>query len=84
MPELDPDVADEAPCPDSITPYDEAHFITYLRLLAAKVDGSQKNAPVPLAERRKGRNWPGQAARKQRYSLIGASAFESAACSESP
>jgi len=35
MTELDPDVADDVPWSDSITPYDEQHFITYLRLLDA-------------------------------------------------
>ena len=35
MTELDPDVADDMPWSDSITPYDEQHFVTYLRLLDA-------------------------------------------------
>ncbi len=40
-PELDPGVDDEAPTGfDMITPYDEAHFITYLRLLDAEADGA--------------------------------------------
>ena len=40
-PELDPDVDDEAPTGfDMITPYDETHFITYLRLLDAEKDGA--------------------------------------------
>jgi hypothetical protein len=39
--EFDPDVDDEAPNGfDLITPYDEAHFVTYLRLLDAEVDGA--------------------------------------------
>ncbi len=38
-PELDPDVEDEAPTSDGITPYDEQHFVTYLRLLDAETDG---------------------------------------------
>lgn len=37
---LDPDVADEAPAADAITPYDEAHFITYARLLDAEAEGA--------------------------------------------
>jgi len=40
-PELDPDVDDEAPTSETITPYDERRFVTYLRLLdadAAKAD----------------------------------------------
>jgi hypothetical protein len=40
MPELNPDVADEPPWTDAITPYDEAHFITYLRLLDADAEGA--------------------------------------------
>jgi hypothetical protein len=36
MTELDPDVADDVPWSDSITPYDEQHFVTYLRLLDAE------------------------------------------------
>ena len=40
-PELDPDVDDEAPTGfDLITPYDEVHFVTYLRLLDADADGA--------------------------------------------
>ncbi|WP_265519253.1 DNA -binding domain-containing protein [Nitratireductor luteus] len=39
-PELDPDVDDEAPSGPDITPYDEAHFLTYLRLLDADAEGA--------------------------------------------
>ena len=39
-PELDPDVDDEAPDGPDVTVYDEAHFVTYLRLLDAKTDGA--------------------------------------------
>jgi hypothetical protein len=39
-PELDPDVDDEAPDRPDITVYDEAHFVTYLRLLDAERDGA--------------------------------------------
>jgi hypothetical protein len=38
--ELDPEVDDEAPSGPDITPYDEAHFVTYLRLLDAEADGA--------------------------------------------
>ena len=38
--ELDPDVDDEAPTGDTITVYDERHFVTYLRLLDAKAEGA--------------------------------------------
>ena len=39
-PELDPDVDDQAPDGPDITIYDEAHFVTYLRLLDAERDGA--------------------------------------------
>lgn len=39
-PELDPDVDDEAPTLEIITPYDEQHHITYLRLLDAEAEGA--------------------------------------------
>lgn len=38
--ELDPHVDDEAPTGDTITVYDEGHFVTYLRLLDAKAEGA--------------------------------------------
>jgi hypothetical protein len=37
--ELDPDVDDEAPAGNDITPY-EQHYVTYLRLLDAKAEGA--------------------------------------------
>ncbi len=40
MIELDPDVANEPPLSDAITPYDEQHFVTYLRLLDADAEGA--------------------------------------------
>lgn len=40
LPELDPDVADEAPSGATITPYDEQHYVTYMRLLDASRDGA--------------------------------------------
>ncbi|MEW6597636.1 MAG: DUF2285 domain-containing protein [Pseudomonadota bacterium] len=39
-PPLDPDCADEAPSGRTLTPYDEAHLITYLRLLDAAKAGA--------------------------------------------
>lgn len=39
-PELDPDVDDEAPSGPDVTIYDEAHFVTYLRLLDAEKDNA--------------------------------------------
>lgn len=38
--ELDPDVDDEAPTGDTITVYDERHYVTYLRLLDAKAESA--------------------------------------------
>lgn len=35
-----PDFMDEPPASDSVTDYDEAHFVTYLRLLDAAVEGA--------------------------------------------
>jgi hypothetical protein len=37
---LELDVDDEAPTGDTITVYDERHFVTYLRLLDAKAEGA--------------------------------------------
>lgn len=39
-PLLDPDVADLAPTEGRLTPYDEEHLITYLRLLDADAEGA--------------------------------------------
>ncbi|MBI2741038.1 MAG: DUF2285 domain-containing protein [Rhodospirillales bacterium] len=33
-------IADEVPWSESITPYDEAHLVVYLRLLDASADGA--------------------------------------------
>ncbi|KXF79411.1 hypothetical protein ATN84_06835 [Paramesorhizobium deserti] len=40
-PELDPDVADSAPDSPILTGYDEAHLVTYLRLLDAADDNAE-------------------------------------------
>lgn len=40
MTETSPIVADEAPGADTLTAYDETHFVTYLRLLDAEADGA--------------------------------------------
>ncbi len=37
---LDPDVADDVPWSEDITPYDEEHLVTYLRLLDADAEGA--------------------------------------------
>jgi hypothetical protein len=39
-PPLDPPCVDEAPIEGSLTPYDEEHLITYLRLLDAAHDNA--------------------------------------------
>lgn len=38
MPELDPGIADEVFWSDEITPWDEAHFVTYICWLDAEAD----------------------------------------------
>ena len=40
MPPLDPDVADIAPTERALTPYDEEHAVTYVRMLDADTDGA--------------------------------------------
>ncbi|RUV54150.1 DUF2285 domain-containing protein [Mesorhizobium sp. M5C.F.Ca.IN.020.29.1.1] len=40
MPAPDPNVADEVPWSDNITPYDDRHKVTYMRLLDAEADGA--------------------------------------------
>jgi hypothetical protein len=37
---LDPPVDDQAPALDSLTAYDQAHLVTYLRLLDADAEGA--------------------------------------------
>lgn len=37
-----PDIADEVPWADHVTPYDEAHFVVYLRLLDASKEGASE------------------------------------------
>lgn len=39
-PPLDPDVADAAPIDPTLTGYDEQHVVTYMRLLAAELEGA--------------------------------------------
>jgi Uncharacterized conserved protein (DUF2285) len=36
------------PCPDAITPYDERHFVTYLRLLDADSEGADWREAVMI------------------------------------
>jgi hypothetical protein len=40
MPPLDPDVADLAPSDLALTPYDQEHAVTYMRLLDADAEGA--------------------------------------------
>jgi hypothetical protein len=40
MPPLDPDVADLAPSEPALTPYDQEHAVTYMRMLDADADGA--------------------------------------------
>ena len=71
--ELDPHVADEAPCGNAVTPYDEQHYVTYLRLLDASQDGAdwREVARIVLhrdpitAEARSRRCWESHLARAQ-------------------
>ena len=39
-PPLDPDVADRAPTDPMLTPYDNEHVVTYLRMLDAEAEGA--------------------------------------------
>lgn len=72
-PELDPDVNDEAPDGPDITAYDEAHFVTYLRLLDAETDGAEWTEAArivlhrdPAAEEARSRRcWESHLARAQ-------------------
>ncbi len=41
MPPLDPEVADLAPDEPTLTPYDEQHAVTYVRLLDAEKDNAE-------------------------------------------
>ena len=40
QPSTNPPIADEVPWAETITEYDEAHYMVYLRLLDAKADGA--------------------------------------------
>lgn len=72
-PQLDPDVEDEAPSGPDITAYDEQHYVTYLRLLDANLDGAdwQEVARIVLhrdpvtEEARSRRCWESHLARAQ-------------------
>lgn len=78
-PELDPDVDDLAPTAPEITIYDEAHFVTYMRLLDAEADGAdwREVAQIvlhrdPVAETERTRAcWQSHLARAQWMSKIG-------------
>ncbi|WP_312808459.1 DNA -binding domain-containing protein [Agrobacterium cavarae] len=78
-PELDPDVEDLAPEEPDVTLYDEAHFVTYLRLLDAETDGADWTEVArivlrrdPLAETARTRIcWESHLARAQWMTKIG-------------
>jgi hypothetical protein len=40
---VNPEIADEVPWSDHVTPYDEAHFVVYLRLLDASAEGASED-----------------------------------------
>lgn len=78
-PERDPDVDDLAPTEPEITIYDEAHFVTYLRLLDAQADRADwtevarivlHRDPVTDAERTR-RCWESHLSRAQWMTKIG-------------
>lgn len=77
--ELDSDVADEAPTGNTITPYDEQHFVTYMRLLDASRDGADWSEVArivlhrdPVAEEARSRQcWQSHLARAQWLSKQG-------------
>jgi hypothetical protein len=43
MKEMNANIADDVPWSDHVTPYDEAHFVVYLRLLDASIDGASED-----------------------------------------
>lgn len=45
---MNPPIADEVPWSDTITEYDESHYIVYLRLLDAKADGASSDEMAQL------------------------------------
>lgn len=77
--ELDPDVSDEAPTGNAVTPYDEQHYVTYLRLLdasRAEADWQEVARVVlhrdPIAEEARSRRcWESHLARAQWLSGAG-------------
>jgi hypothetical protein len=52
MPELEPEIADEAPWSQELTAYDEAHFVVYLRLLDAEIEGADWREAARIVLRR--------------------------------
>ncbi|QOG06382.1 DUF2285 domain-containing protein [Aureimonas sp. OT7] len=77
--ELDPDVDDIAPAGNTITPYDEQHHVTYLRLLDAKADGADWKEAARIVlhrdpvddEARTRRCWESHLARAEWFSREG-------------
>lgn len=77
--QLDPDVDDEAPTGPDVSPYDEQHYVTYLRLLDANRAGADWREVArivlhrdPVAqEARSRRCWESHLARAQWLSKAG-------------
>lgn len=77
--QLDPDVDDEAPTGTDVSPYDEQHYVTYLRLLDANRAGADWREVArivlhrdPVAqEARSRRCWESHLARAQWLSKVG-------------
>ena len=49
---LDPDVSDTVLCCEELTPYDEVHLITYMRLLDAEAEGADWHEVARIVLRR--------------------------------
>lgn len=52
MPELDPEIVNEAPWSEGLTAYDAAHFVTYIRLLDAETEGADWREAARIILRR--------------------------------
>lgn len=52
MPILEPEIVDEAPWSEELTAYDEAHFVTYIRLLDAETEGADWREAARIILRR--------------------------------
>ena len=50
--ELSPEIADRVPWSETLTPYDEVHFVTYLRLLDAEAEDAEWSEVARVVLRR--------------------------------